>query len=398
MKIRIITDKERRALMDLYRYAYTFWSDQEIKEEELDEIIAEETLGLFVGGRLVSSTRVHDFQQSVRGVLKDCGGIAGVATYPEARTKGYVRRLMQAAFKQMHEQGQSVSMLDPFKASFYAKFGYVNAVAPYLVQGPLKQLRHSRGGAAGKGWTFERLRAVDAKDEFLAFLREVGPAQYHGYLVFKSITESMWKQRVKDSIVVLVKRKGKIQAVSRYRIKGERVKGRWQATITTINIVWRTREAREQLFSFFSKHGDQIDDIIIHAPFDTQVEHWFGGARLQVKRKTPWMVRLVDARQAVENLPGEGEENVTLELADGDCPWNNGIFSLQSKGNRLRLQKGSGQAVVKASIQAFSSLVYGAQPVEELEFQGELSISEEWARHALQRWFPPLPIYNVVYF
>ncbi len=398
MEIRRIADGERRALMDLYRYAYTFWTDQEVKEEELDEIVAEEALGVFVGGRLVSSTRVHDFQQSVRGVLKDCGGIAGVATYPEARTKGYVRRLMQAAFMQMHEKGQSVSMLDPFKASFYAKFGYVNALAPYLVQGPLKKLLHSRGGGAKEGWTFERLRAVDTKEEFLAFVREVGPTQYHGYVIFKSITDGMWKQRVKDSIVVLVKRKGKIQAASRYRIKGERVKGRWEATLTVIDVLWRTREAREKLFSFFAKHQDQIDHILIHAPFDAQVEHWFGDTRIKTERKTPWMVRVVDARKAIQNLPGEGDDTVILELTDGDCPWNNGVFSLQSKGNRLRLTKSSGQPLVKTSIQGFSALAYGTQPVEELEFQGELAISEEKTRHTLRRWFPTLPIYNVLYF
>ena len=36
--------------------------------------------------------------------------------------------------------------------------------------------------------------------------------------------------------------------------------------------------------------------------------------------------------------------------------------------------------------------------VEELEFQGEITITEDWARHTLQRWFPLLPLYNVVYF
>ena len=73
LEIRKITKKDRHALMDLYRYTYTEWSDREIKEEELEEILTHETLGLFENGRLVSSTRIHEFQQSVRGILKDCG-------------------------------------------------------------------------------------------------------------------------------------------------------------------------------------------------------------------------------------------------------------------------------------------------------------------------------------
>jgi predicted acetyltransferase len=331
-------------------------------------------------------------------VLKECGGIAGVATYPEARRMGYVRRLMQAVFKQMYERGQVVSMLDPFKASFYAKFGYVNAVAPYLVEAPLERLLHSQGGATGKGWTVERLRAVDAQEEYLAFLRAVGPAQYHGYLVFKAITAGMWKQRVKDSLVVLVKQKGRIQAASRYRIKGERVKGRWQATLTAIDILWRSRDAREQLFAFFSKHQDQIHQIVFHAPFDPQVEHWFSDTRLKVERKTPWMVRIIDARGALENLPSAGDDTITIELADRDCPWNAGVFALQCRSGKLRLKKGSGKPAVKASIEGLTALVYGTQPLEELEFHNQLSIAEESARNALKRWFPPLPLYNVLYF
>lgn len=398
MEIRNITTKDRKALMDLYRYAYTEWSDQEIKEEELEEILTHETLGLFENGRLVSSTRIHDFQQSVRGVLKDCGGIAGVASYPEARHKGYVRQLMLAGFKEMFEQGQSVSMLDPFKPSFYAKFGYATANAPYLVKAPIKHLKHTGGEDPNSEWDYERLRAVDAKAALLGFIREIGPAQYHGFIIFKSIPDGMWKRRVKDSIVVFVKHKGVIQAASRYRIKAERREGRWVSELTVIDMLWRTREARMKLFDFFATHQDQINDIIIHAPFETRVEHWFGDARLSIERKAPWMVRVIDVRKAVENLPASGEDIVTLEISDPDCDWNNGVFTIQSEKNRLHMNKSSGKPVVKLSIKAFSSLVYGTLSVEELEFQGELTIAEDWARHTLQRWFPLLPIYNVVYF
>ncbi len=398
MEIRKISKKERTALMDLYRYAYTEWADQPVKDEELDEIIVEEILGLFDNGQLVSSLRIHDFQQSIRGILKNCGGIAGVATYPEARTKGYIRQLMQEGFRQMREQEQAVSMLDPFKQSFYEKFGYVAANAPYIVEAPIKQLQTWNLESKSSDWTYERVRAVDAQEPLLKFIREVGPRQYHGFIIFKTITPGMWKQRVKDSLVVFIRYRGKIQAASRYRIKGDRSSGRWQANLTVIDSLWRTCEARDHLFLFLSRHQDQIDNIIIHAPFETKVEHWFKDAHLKVERKTPWMVRIVDVIRAFEKLPGMGEDVLTLGVTDADCPWNNGVFSLASEKGSLQISKSSGHPVVKASIEALSSLVYGTQSLEELEFEGQLTIAEKWARHALQRWFPPLPLYNVVYF
>jgi predicted acetyltransferase len=398
MEIRKITMEERRALLELWHYAYTEWTDREIKDEQLEDIIVEETYGLFENGALLSSVRIHNFEQSVRGVIKACGGIAGVATYPEARRKGYVRQLIQEAFKIMRQQEQSVTMLDPFKQSYYEQFGYVATNAPYLVEAPIKALNHWYKEKPGSDWSYERVRAVDAKEEYLKFVREVGPSHYHGYIIFTTITDAEWKQRVKDSIIVFVKHKGKTQAISRYRIRGERIQDRFHSKLHAIDLLWRSLEARDRLFSFFTKHIDQIDAISIHAPFEPYVDHWFKDSRLKIERKTNWMVRIVDVMKAFENLPGAGEDVITLELSDPDCPWNNGLFSLQSEKGKLHLTKSSGHPVVKTSIQALSSLLYGTLPLEELEFQGKLSINEEWARHILQRWFPPLPLYNVVYF
>jgi predicted acetyltransferase len=398
LEIRNITKNERRALMDLYRYAYNIRADTPIRDEELEEIIAEETLGVFESGQLVSSLCIHDFQQSLRSVLKDCGGIAGIATYPEARRKGYVRQLMQEAFRIMHEQGQSISMLDPFKQSFYEQFGYVSANAAYVVQAPLKHLQVQIKESQNTEWTHERLPATDAKDTLLEFIKDVGPSQYHGYTIYKSIPDGMWRLRVKDCFVVFIRHRRTIQAASLYRITGERIKNKVHTSLTCFTCLWRTLEARDRLFNFFAKHQDQIQEIIIHAPFDPSVDHWFKDVRLKIERRANWMVRLVDVKKAVDKLPADGEDIITVEISDSDCPWNNGVFSLQSEKGRLRLTSSSGRPAIRASIQALSSLVYGTQSLEENEFQGRISISEEWVRHTLQRWFPPLPLYNVLYF
>ena len=119
---------------------------------------------------------------------------------------------------------------------------------------------------------------------------------------------------------------------------------------------------------------------------------------LKVIREVPWMVRVVDVIEGVRDLPASGEDFLTVEIKDELCDWNNGIFFIRSEDNRLHATKSSGKPIVKLSINALTALVYGTQPLEELEFQGEVVISESWARHVLQRWFPVLPLYNNVYF
>ena len=110
------------------------------------------------------------------------------------------------------------------------------------------------------------------------------------------------------------------------------------------------------------------------------------------------MVRVIDTIKAVEDLPATGEDIVTMEISDLECSWNNGVFTIQSEKNHLHMNKSSDKPVVKMSIKAFSSLVYGTLSIEELMFRGEIALTEDWARHTLQGWFPLLPLYNVLYF
>ena len=63
--------------------------------------------------------------QNVRGKIYKCGGIADVAAYPEARRKGYTKRLLNHILDKMKEEKQVFSLLYPFKESFYEKFGFI---------------------------------------------------------------------------------------------------------------------------------------------------------------------------------------------------------------------------------------------------------------------------------
>lgn len=52
------------------------------------------------------------------------GMVAGVATEPSCRKRGYAGQLMRAAGQLMREHGIALAVLDPFRESFYEPFGY----------------------------------------------------------------------------------------------------------------------------------------------------------------------------------------------------------------------------------------------------------------------------------
>ncbi len=399
MEIRNLTDKERSEARWLHRYAFGEWSDQDLKEEEMAYLQPKQTIGLFdSNGRLVSTVAVIDFQQSVRGVIKRMGGIAEVSTYPEVRYQGNIRKLMEYAFAQMQKDGFSVSMLAPFKDSYYAKFGYAMANAPYLIIVQNHAIRYALSKNLDSDWTIERHRAVDVQQQYFEFLNAVPLKQFHGFVTFSDITPQVWKIRCKDSLIVFAKQNNKTMGMARYRIQRRDPRDEDTQELVIIDFYWTNPTARSMLLNYFAKHADQVQSFTFHVPFDVKIEHWFKDATLKVKRFNPWMVRIIDVERALSSLPGVGEDELRLQVIDELCEWNNHVFALRSENDTLQVQRASGTSSADLSIKALSALVYGTLPVEELEYQGLLKIKEEWVRHTLNRWFPTLPLFNPVYF
>lgn len=395
MEIRKITKQELATTEQLRQYAYGYWSDQELRPEDLEFMLPDETLGLFEKGQLQSSLSLLNLQQSIRGVLKGMGGISMVGTYPEARHRGYVKALMQAAFSEMQEKGLAVSMLEPFKESFYARLGYVPANGAFRLKAPLQSLRGPLGASLGRDWSFERLRGAQAKTAFLDFITEFGPSHYHGFAIRPTMPEAEWSRRNKDVLIVFVKHQGRVEGVARYRIKGY-MHFEQGGSLEVIEMHWRTLEAQAALFSFFAQHKDQVPDIRMRLPLDTSFHYWFTDLPNFIELTTwnPWMVRVVDAEKALVGLPVAQPGRVTIKVADPLCKWNNGTFAIDSERRQLRVNRSQATPDATMTIEGLTALVYATHSVEALEYAGWLKTATPATSAKLSQWFPVLPLYN----
>src|SRR5688500_17951070 len=82
------------------------------------------TLVAEAGDPVLADSTAIPMRQNVRGQLLPMAGIAGVATHPLARRQGHVRTLLTDLLGEMRDEGHPVSVLYPFRPSFYARFGY----------------------------------------------------------------------------------------------------------------------------------------------------------------------------------------------------------------------------------------------------------------------------------
>ncbi len=400
-EIRTITQAERAEFCALRRYAFRTWTADPPTEAEIEWVVPDDALGFFLQGRMVGGMIVHRFRQSVRGVIKPMGGVAAVASYPEFRGRGHVTRLLEHAYARMREHGRPVSMLHPFRESFYERFGYVAAGAALEIEVPTEALAYTLERKPGPGWVEERLAPAEARDAFFELLRETAP-RYNGFTVHESIPGGAWEQRTRDCLYVMIRRDGTLQAAARYEKLGHPS----PPLLRVRDPYWRDAAGRNALLRFLATHRDQVPAINLQVPYGSPVHTWFRDTMspfvLKMDEK-PWMVRLIDVAPALDGLPAEPAGGLTIEVTDDRCPWNNGRFALEARDGRLRATAAGdcgprGRLDARLDQKALASLAYGCRSVDDLCALGWMERPSDRASDLLDRWFPPTSFYNTLGF
>ena len=394
MEIRPLTRKDMPQVIKIHQYAYGFWSDQEAQESEYNHIIPENTLGAFVDGQLRSVLTIMKVQQSIRGVLKPLGGISMVGSYPEVRMQGFVRALMERSFTEMHDSNIAVTMLEPFRETFYARFGYVQANDQFRLTAPIEGLRVPTKEDIGTDWTFERITGLEAKTPYLDFIQEYAPQKYHGYAFNPDISDAEWMYRNKNRQFVFVKQKGETKALVRYKLKGYMVFE--EGFLIIDEMYWKDIEAQAALFYFLGTHRDQVKKLQVRLPYAEHFQHWFLDLMeyIEIKVWNPWMVRLINVEDAFTGLPTSVEGDLLFTLKDPHCTWNSRLYHLHSDGEQLHVKTTSKTPAVTLTIEGASALVYGTNSLDALEYQGWVKGLDASTRSLLNQWFPPLLLYN----
>jgi len=83
--------------------------------------------GLFEDGELLAICKHRWFTCRVGDDWLPVGGVASLATLPEHRREGYVRRLLAETLSEYREREIPIAALWPFKGTFYAQFGWALA-------------------------------------------------------------------------------------------------------------------------------------------------------------------------------------------------------------------------------------------------------------------------------
>ena len=298
MEIRKIKDEEHLSAANIVKYSFFNWADNdEHLERNLPLLTSKETFATFENNTMCSCATKFNFKQYIRTSLKEMGGISLVGTLPEHREKGHINNLILHLFNDMKENNQSVSMLTPFKESFYKKYGFVITNFNIRVKIPLGFIHHYFNKNIKNEYKESLITDLsNLKDEYTNFKKKVS-VNTHGMVINDNRTDKQWEKLHKNVLAIIIKDKNDdIVAVAKYLKKGVFI----DSTITAFEMCWLNEDARKALFCFFAKHKDQVNFIEMFLPYGFNFSKWFNNKveKVIIEPNIPLMVRIIDVEKS----------------------------------------------------------------------------------------------------
>ncbi|MBC8331223.1 MAG: GNAT family N-acetyltransferase [Anaerolineae bacterium] len=333
---------------------------------------------IYEGETPVATVASTPMIEQVRGKNFGMGGIFGVATYPEARRKGYIKQLLVHLMQNIRADQRPLATLYPFRESFYERMGFVNFpqprkaifnpadLAPLLkieLHGDVKRMLDSQGYDIYRQYVLEHRGRIHG----MAVLEHPDPVP-------------CGKERTWLAAACL---NGEIVGVMLYKLEGEEVT---KFKLNAQRFYYHKPEGRYLLLQWIAHHIDQANRAELWLPPYEQPETWFADMDTEFERIwIPPMGRVLDvaALRGMQTGPAE----FCARVEDPLCAWNNGTWKFEGRGGILEVSPAS-DADCELSIQGLSALVYGTHAPADFAIRGWSNPSPE-VQAAMQTIFPP---------
>jgi hypothetical protein len=163
------------------------------------------------------------------------------------------------------------------------------------------------------------------------------------------------------------------------------------STMSVASMLWSTVDAQYQLLDFIARHVDQVERARACIVPGVDPALWLTDTRITVATDAPesWggpMARIVSLEGIQGIHVGEGE--ITVQVTDPQCPWNEGAWTLRGVNGALEVERG-GTPQADLTIQALSASVFTGMEPSLFRFRGWGS-PDEPASEALRSLFPPI--------
>ncbi|WP_409301304.1 enhanced intracellular survival protein Eis [Peribacillus sp. SCS-155] len=360
-----LTEEYFRSAIKLSEYAFQYSVPEEKIEERLEHLRQNHKLfGVVQNGELAAKLHLIPLESFFGAKKIKMGGIAGVATFPEYRRKGYVKDLLTYTLEYMNDNGYLVSMLHPFSVPFYRKYGwelYTNKLIATLKKRDLIQMKPVNG-------YIKRFRKEQQSNEMEAVYKHYA-AQFNGML---NRTSEWWKRSVYgDQFAALYfSSEGTPTGYLLYEIKDNKLVIEEFAALDP--------EARHGLWNYICQHDSMAEEVTITMHENEPLLFMLMEPRVKAEVKPYFMARIVNIEKFLQEYDFQRihlTKELVLNITDSYAEWNNRSFVIGAGGVEVSFHEKHRD--IDLDIGALTTILFGYKRPCELAAAGLITGEKE---------------------
>lgn len=385
MEIRKLTEKDREAFRKLMRYAFeTAKNNYEELKWPSDKVPMDLHYGAFDEEQLVAGAGIIPFDIRMRSQDFKMYGVGGVASKPEYRNRGIIREIMIKMFKDMQDNNIPLSVLYPFKHSFYEMLGYKLVDEQFTYEFNISDILYRE--------TDYHLKEVERINDDIRSVYDRAILNFD--YIAKRPEIQYWRRLYKNNYKFICYNRN--LPVGYVIINFPNWEAKWikhpEKTILILETFWLDQSAKQTIFNFLWSHRDQRKYVAGSFSAYENIIDLLKTPRIKSRYITDnSLLRIIDVKNVLENLKYPCDNfSIIFHINDTYCPWNNGFFTLTSKGKEINIEfKESSElsADIEIDIGYFAQLVAGFRTVRDLLEFGFTSVNHE-KLELLQKLFP----------
>lgn len=338
-------------------------------------------IGAYEKKQLVGKLLLLPLNITIHGVNYKMGGMGFVATYPEYRNEGIMKKLITRSLDEMRKNNQVVSVLAPFSVSFYRHFGwelFCDKLHYFIPKESFPQFPNYTERI--KRFSFEWM-----DDESFEKIK-----QFHNQHALRTNggmqRDAAWWQRLArrepDSHFAYYVEEGSITGYIRYEIK--------DLTFIIRDFITEGILAEQSLWNYISSHQASVDSIKGVTSAASHFGFQFSEPQFRKEITQDVMIRIVDVYAFLKKFSwGDIENSLYLTVQDSFAPWNESLFHI-SKDREIEIIHDrliERQQILSLPIPILSALMTGYLSVSEALLYANESLGKE----AVENWKSAIP-------